>query len=388
MNLNQLATGVISGYVFKAVQFAASIALVPFLLDPAMLGVDDYGRAFALLGAFGMVSIATVGLHTSADRSLARAVSDPSLPAGDGAALLGSAIKIHLLVSLVCLTPIAVYGIEILRWLGIPTTSPYQRALAAAISITLFETALYPVRSPLLARGDLSYVNLIGMIELVGRTAMVFLWFTFGRPSIAAFLGLQAIFVLMRQLAFFFRIAPADRRHLHRAPLSRAFQTIRYAGPVTLSEGSTLLVRNIPVILASRFLGATEAGYVAIVANTLQGYVLQVFLAVFQPLAVPIASRLRLAEVSAPRLRRFLQLEAAYGLAIAAAFGQIIIWVPVAIPLWLGEQYFVIVLATQIMVAGCGIQTSTLIRRSILIGNGALTAALPRSQHLRSSRAH
>mgnify|MGYP000967725873 CR=1 FL=1 len=283
-------------------------------------------------------------------------------------------------MSLVCLIPVFAFGTELLQLLGIPTTSPYRLALAATIAITLFETALYPVRSPLLARGDLAYVNLIGMLELIGRTATLFLWFSFCRPSIAAFLGIQAIFVLIRQLAFFFRIAPAERRDLYRAPLMRSIQTVRYAGPVTLVEGSTLLIRNIPVILASRFLGATEAGYVAIVANTLQGYVLQIFVAVFQPLAVPLASRLRLTEASPSRLHRFLQLEATYGLGIATAFGQLIIWIPVVIPLWLGKEYSVIVLATQIMVAGCGIQTSTLIRRSILIGNGALTAAIPTIQ--------
>ncbi|MBK7949415.1 MAG: hypothetical protein IPK00_11915 [Deltaproteobacteria bacterium] len=249
--------------------------------------------------------------------------------------------------------------------------------MIAAGAISFLENALYLLRAPLIARGDIAYVNLVGMLELVARTIVVFAAFTLGTASVARFFGIQAAFTLARQLAFLARLEAGDRRGLWRARIGHAADAVRYAGPVSLAEGSTVLVRNVPVMLASRFLGATEAGYVAIVANTLQGYILQTFLAVFQPVAVPIASRLRLSQASPARLRRFLEIESVYALGIAMLFAQAILWTPLLIPLWLGDEFEAIVLATQIMIAGCGIQTSTLIRRSILIGHGALPAAVP-----------
>lgn len=377
MNLNQLATGLLSGYIFKAIQLAASIVLVPFLLDSDVLGVDDYGRAFAILGITGLFSIATVGLHYATDRAIAHAVAEERPGSPDVRDLVGSAIKVHSIVSLTCVVPFILFDTQVLTWIGIPADSSYRGAVFAAGVISLLENSLYPIRAPLIARGEIAFVNLIGMLELTGRTIAVFLVFTLSTGTIATLLGLQAVFTLARQFAYFARLRRTDRQGILRVPLSRALETVRYAGPVSLTEGSTLLIRNVPVILASRFLGPIEAGYVAIVANTLQGYILQIFLAVFQPIAVPIASRIRLSELSPSKRNRFLQLEAAYGLGIAVAFSQAIIWTPTFIPLWLGDEFENIVFATQVMIAGCGIQTSTLIRRSILIGHGALPQAAP-----------
>lgn len=377
MNLNQLATGVLSGYIFKAAQVAISLVIVPFLLAPDVLGVDDYGRTFAILGATGLFSIATIGLHNAADRAITRAVASARPGSTDVSELLGSAIKVHALVSLAWVVPFVVFDEWVLRSLGIPVEAGYSEAVWAAGAISLLECALYPVRSPLIARGDIAYANLITMLELLFRTASVFLVFSWVGGSVSSFLAIQAFFTLARQIAYYYRLAKSDRVHLVRAPIARAFETIRYAGPVSLAEGSTLLVRNLPVILASRFLGPTDAGYVAVVANTLQGYVLQIFLAVFQPIAVPIASRLRLAQASSSKRARFRQLEAGYAFVIACVFGQAIIWTPVLLPVWLGSEFVPIVLATQIMIAGCGIQTSNLIRRSILIGHGLLPDAVP-----------
>ena len=378
MNLNQLATGVLSGYVSKALQLGAALVLVPFLLDPDVLGVEDYGRAFAIVGMTGIFSIAVVGIHFSADRAIAQAVGRHAEQGGLGINhLLGSTTKVLSLISLAYVGSLLIFDTTTLGWIGIPPDPQYRAALLAAGAISFLENALYLVRSPLIARGDIAYVNLVGMLELAARTAAVFVIFTHSKATVATFFTIQAVFTLGRQIAFWARLDPSDRRGLMRAPMKHSLEAVRYAGPVSLAEGSTVLVRNVPVMLASRFLGATEAGFVAIVANTLQGYILQVFVAVFQPIAVPIASRLRLSQVTPSRLKRFLEIESAYGLGIAILFSQAILWTPRLIPLWLGTGFDGIVLATQIMIAGCGIQTSTLIRRSILIGHGALPAAVP-----------
>jgi O-antigen/teichoic acid export membrane protein len=205
----------------------------------------------------------------------------------------------------------------------------------------------------------------------------LFVLFSGAPGSVFDLLAIQALFTLLRQLAFVFRLEASDRAGFWRAELASAAETIRYAGPVTLAEGSIIAIRNAPVMLASRFLGAAEAGYVAVVANTLQGYFNQIFYSVVQPIALPIASRFTLSDAHSPRRRGFMDLESIYALGVAIVFGQLIYWTPAVIPLWLGESFEAIVLATQIMLAGSGMQTIAILRRSVLIGQGVLTEAVP-----------
>lgn len=377
MNLNQLATGVFSGYATKAIQLIASLVLVPFLLDREILGVEDYGRAFAILGVTGIFSFVVVGFHFSAERMIARSVgetgSSGSLSTID---LLGSATKVLLLTSVAYLAPLFFFESRILNWLGIPLEPRYHIALLAAGSISLLENGLYLFRVPLIARGDIAFVNLVGMLEITCRTLIVFLVFSSTDATIATLLIIQATFTLARQTAFILRLDSSERSRLLRAPLSHSIETLRYARLISVVEGSTLFVRNIPVIVASRCLGPTEAGFVAIVANTIQGYILQTFLAVFQPLAIPLAARLRFSEMNQSRRTQFLEIESLYVLAIALLFGQAIIWTPHLIPIWLGAGFEEITLPTQIMIAGCGLQTSSLIRRAMLIAHGELSRTI------------
>lgn len=378
MNIKQILSGVVSGYLTKVVQLVASVAIVPFLLAPDVLGVEDYGRAFTILGAVSVIGIAVAGIHLSADRAISQAVGRAAADGGRGVALmLGSGTKVLVLVNLAVVIPLIVFEEAIFSALGIPNDGRYAGAVAAAAAIAFGENALYLLRAPLIARGDMAFVNVVGMLEIAARTVTLFALFSRSRGSVVALLGIQAFFTISRQIAYAFRLEPADLSGFWRAPIASAAATIRYAGPVTLAEGSIIAVRNVPVMVASRFLGATEAGYVAVVANTLQGYFQQIFYSVVQPIALPIASRFALSESNSPRRRGFMDLEAIYVLVVAIVFGQMIYWMPVVIPLWLGGEFAEIVLATQIMLAGTGIQTIAILRRSVLIGQGVIADAVP-----------
>ena len=378
MNIKQIISGVVSGYLTKLIQLVASVAIVPFLLVPEVLGVEDYGRAFSILGATAVIGIAVAGIHLAADRAIAQAVGRAAADGGRLVAeMLGSGTKVLALVNLVFAVPLIVLEQEIFAALGIPTDGRYRGAVAAAAAISFGENALYLLRAPLIARGDIAFVNLVGMLEITARTATLFVLFSRQQGSVVELLGIQAFFTLCRQVAYVFRLEPSDRAGFWRAPISSAATAVRYAGSVTLAEGSVIAVRNLPVMVASRFLGATEAGYVAIVANTLQGYFLQIFYSVVQPIALPIASRFTLPDARSPRLRGFMDVEATYALGVAIVFGQLIYWTPTVIPLWLGEEFVEIVLATQIMLAGSGVQTISILRRSVLIGQGVIGDAVP-----------
>jgi O-antigen/teichoic acid export membrane protein len=378
MNVKQIVTGVLSGYVTKAVSLLASILVVPFLLDPDVLGVEDYGRAFSILGVVSVVGLFCAGIHMSADRSIARAVGHSGVDGEPSVSeVLGSTTKVLWLVNLLFAVPLVIFEEKVLSAVGIPLDPAYRWAVAAAVAISVSENAFYVFRAPLLARGEIAYVNLIGLLEVTGRTAMTFVLFSTVPATVAGLLGLQAFFTLARQIAFLFRLKQSDFSSIATVPISSAMESIRYAGPVSLAEGSVILVRNVPVMVASRFLGPTEAGYVAIVANTLQGYFLHIFYAVVQPIALPIASRFTLSDGDSSRRRWFLDMESAYTLGVTIVFAQLIYWTPAVIPLWLGKEFSIIVLPTQIMLAGSAIQTGAIIRRSALIGQGVIADAVP-----------
>ena len=76
MKLKQLVAGVATGYVTKAVQFVASMALVPFLLRPEVLGVENYGRVFTLIAFMSFGTVLTAGIRLSFVRSISQAVGD------------------------------------------------------------------------------------------------------------------------------------------------------------------------------------------------------------------------------------------------------------------------------------------------------------------------
>lgn len=378
MKIRQIAAGIVSGYASKLVQLLASVAIVPFLLRSEVLGVEAYGRAFAILGATSLIGIATTGLHLSAERAISRAIGRGTGDSGPTVGeMLGSGTKVLSLVSLAFVLPLLVFGDGVIRSLGLTPDADHRLGLLAAVSIALFENAFYLFRAPLLARGDIAYVNLVGLFEIVARTALIFVLFSSVRGTVATFLGIQAAFTLLRQLLLLARLGRSDLTGFAGAPLASAMETVRYAGPVSLAEGAVILIRNLPVVLATRFLGPTEAGWVAVVSNTLQGYFLQIFYSVVQPIALPIASRFALDAVGTNRRRGFMELEAAYSLGVAIVFAQLIYWTPLVIPLWLGQDLAVIGFATQIMLAGTGIQTGAIIRRSVLIGQGHFAAAVP-----------
>lgn len=378
MKLHQIVTGVLSGYASKAVALLASVAVVPFLLDPSVLGVEEYGRAYSILAVVSVIGIACAGIHLAADRAIARAVGRSGTGVGPTVAeTLGSTSKVLWLVNLVLVVPLALFEESVLAALGFPNDSRHRFSLLAAVAIVFAENALYPLRAPLLARGDIAFVNLVGLAEVIGRTAATFALFSAVSGTVVALLSIQAVFTVARQVAFLLRLDRSDLAGVVSAPIASAVEAVRYSGPVSLAEGSVILIRNLPVMVASRFLGPTEAGYVAIVANTLQGYFLQVFYSVVQPIALPIASRFSIIDRDSARSRLFTDVESAYVLGVSVVFGWLIFWTPAAIPLWLGDGFEAVVLPTQIMLAGSGIQTGSIIRRSVLIGQGAIAAAVP-----------
>jgi len=382
LKLRQLAAGVATGYVTKAVQFVATMALVPFLLRPDILGVDDYGRAFALIAYMGIGTVVTAGIRLSFLRSISQAVGDD--PDGTRRAvgsLLGSGTVILLVICAgLTLTGFA-FEDELLAFVQFPSEAGYRSALLLAMAWMTAENALFLFRGPLMARGAITYVNVVTMAEVLLRVGTLVALLPTARSPIAVYLGVHATFATLRGTAFAgwsLVRAPGDLRGVGAVRLADVWQTVLYSRSITLSEAANFLVHRTPVLLAARYLGATDAGFVAIVINTIQNYVMQILFTVVQPLALPIAARFDPRKISASARSFFYDLEGLYCGAILVVIAALTALAPELIRLWLGDGYEPIVRPAQVMLGGCGFEIVYAVRKSLLVGQGMLPEAMGR----------
>lgn len=382
MKLKQLVGGVATGYVTKAVQFVASMALVPFLLRPEILGVDDYGRAFTLVAFMGIGTVITAGIRLSFVRSISQAVGE----SGQGGPLrvgrlLGSGTVLVLALCAALAIPALVFRDALLDFVRFPDVADYRVAILYALLWMTAENGLFLFRAPLMARGAISYVNFVTMAEVVLRTGTLVLLLPGADAPLTTYFVVQFSYAALRSVAYSgwsLLHARSDYVGLLRPSMHELRDVVGYSGSLTLAEGSSFLVRRVPIMLASRYLGATEAGFIALVINTIQDYVLQILFAVVQPLAVPIAARFDPRRISASARAFFFDVEGLYCSAVIVVIGLLMALAPDLILVWLGEGYDPIVLPAQIMLAGCGIDIMYSIRKSLLIGQGLLPEAIGR----------
>lgn len=382
MKLKQLAAGIATGYVVKGVQFLAAMVLVPFLLRRDILGVEGYGRAFTLIAFMGAGAVMTAGVRLSFERSISRALgSDPDGTQGQVGSLIGSGTIVLLALCAVIGVPALIWETTLLELVRLPLESHYRVAFRLAVVWMATENSLSLSRSILMARGAISYINYVTMGEVFLRTAMLFLLLPRTEAVFIGYFAVHLAFTALRLAGFIgwsLTHAPADFRGLTRASVRDIKETVLYSRSITLAEGATFLVRRGPLLLASRYLAPTEVGFVALVINTIQNYVLTVLFAVVKPLALPIAARFDPRRLTATARKFFFDLEALYCAGVFLIVAEAIVLLPDLIHLWLGEGYGAIVLPAQVILGGCVVEITYAIRRSLLIGQGLLPEAVPR----------
>ncbi|MEM7410412.1 MAG: hypothetical protein AAF430_09280, partial [Myxococcota bacterium] len=296
MKVRQLIGGIASGYAYKAVLLASTLFLVPFFLRESVFGIEGYGTIFAILAYVNVLALFTGPLYLSFSRTISSAVGEIG-HAGrcDTQHPLGTGLKVLLGACGVLTGATILWRAELLGWIGLEPTPDAQLALALAAASYAMENGLILFRVPLITRGEIAFVNGVLMLEAAFRAVAFLVVFTLGPAAIAHYFAVQLGFVALRQLALFGRLRirfPEDLRGSVRAPWLRDLRSLRYSLSVTALTTSDMLVERIPVLLASRFFGPAESGYVALTIHTIRGNVLQAFSTVLQPIAVPVAARL------------------------------------------------------------------------------------------------
>ena len=378
MKLHQLLSGIVSGYVTKLIQLAVSLLLVPFLLREDVLGLDGYGRAFTMSSVVGLLPLFTEGLGFSFIRGVSRAVDrldgrGPGEVLGAGLKILGTACAAAVAATL-ALSPI------VLPLVGLDRSRDVVVAFALASLLYWVENVFQLLRAPLMARGAITFVNGVGAAEVTLRALAYLGIFTLWPATLTTYFAIHLSVALLRGLAQLLYLAsrwPGDLRGWRHGSWTMGRASIRQSWPITAQIGCDVLVHRLPTILANRLLGPEASGLVALAVNTIRGYVLQSLLAVLQPIAVPLASRLDPRQLSPGRRELLWHLEGIYVLVSGFLVTSALVCMPDLIRGWLGATYAALVTPAQAMLVASGIELAFNARLSLLIGQGLLGSAIP-----------
>lgn len=380
MKIRDLLSGIASGYLTKAIQLVISLALVPFLLRDDVLGLEDFGRASAILAAVQLLTLCTDGMRLSFTRAVAQAVGQPGGAASPGAAL-GSGSKVLALTCAALAGAIGLAAGPVLRFLSIDASPDNVRALWLTAALFFAENSFNLLQVPLMTRGAISYVNYCLTAETLLRAGGLWLALTLRPHSLSLYFAVFLAAALARHAVFALRLlrsSPQDLRGAARARIAVALPALRYSMPLTAHWGTTILIQRAPIVIASQFLGAEASGLIAIAITTIRGYFLQILFSVLQPIELPVGSLLDPRKLSAAARATLWDLEGIYVLSVTGLIACASSVAPELLRLWLGPGYAALALPSQIVLLGCGVELSLSLRRSIVTGQGLLGASVHR----------
>ncbi len=379
MRIGQLLSGVASGYASRAVQFAASVLLVPFLLRSDVLGLDGYGRAFTILALVALLRFAVDGMRIAFSRDVSIALG-PDQQTQPGL-VIGNRTKVLALACAGAAGPVALAGPLLLpAALGIEPTWESFAALCFGLMIFWSENALHLLRVPLVMQGRLSFVNACGAAEALLRALSYLVIFSIWPASLVTFFAIRAGFAFLRSLAYTIALymrTPGVLRGFLASSWRPPRSSLRYSLPITASRTCTALVQRIPVIAANVSLGAEASGLVALVMNTTRQYVIDTLFSVLRPLAVPIASRLDPRQLSTRSADFLWRLERLYIMSTTVVIAGAMTVTSELFLFWLGSGYESVILPAQLMLAGCCVEIAYRVREAILVGRGLIADTIP-----------
>ena len=370
MKVADIARGMITGYGLRLLQMVASLIVVPFLLRDDVLGIDNYGRIFSILGALSFVSLLTDGMKASFARSIAQSMSHEDISTGRR---IGSAVKLMTTICVVLGVVLLTGHVWLLELLSIPVEADYRMGAALAICAVVFENLLFIFSSLLTARGRMDVLNAILGVEVIVRNGAFLVWFSIADASLTGyftifFAGIAARLIVL--VAFSLSTWPRDFEGFWSSKIADSADAVRYSFSLSMVSVNYFIFQRLSIPLTARFIGPAEAGLLAIALGTIANNLSQVLFNVARPLLVPVASRIDFGSISASRSRLLLGIDGAYSLLVVLVTVSIIASMPTLIGLWLGVERLDLVLPAQILVAGACVQVGFNVRRAFLVGQG------------------
>lgn len=368
MNLVDLMRGMFFGYGLKLLQIAATLVVVPFILDE--LGLDRYGRIFVVMSVLGVTTIATDGLKLSFARTISQSIADG--PAAT-ARFMGAGLKAMLLVTVGVAVAAMLVRVPALELLGVPVEPEYVVAWSLAGWVVVVDSGLFSFHAYLTARGRLDLINALTGVEVILRNLAFVIVFMNFPPDAGVYLAIFLTGSFLRygaMIVYSIRRWPQDFSGMSEGRLRDSWAAVSYSLPLTLDSVQHYAFQRFSIPLVNRFIGPAEAGLLALGINTISNNLAQVLFTVARPLLVPIAARLDLETMASSTRRLLLSVDALFAVCVASTMVPLIAVMPTVIGTWLGPDYDVLSFPAQILVAGTTVNVSYNVRRSLLIGQG------------------
>lgn len=370
MRVVDIARGMLTGYGLRLLQIFATLLVVPYLLRDDMLGIDDYGRVYSILGALSLIALLTDGLKAAFARVISRSLSDDDASTGR---VIGSAAKIMTAVCSIATIVLVVAHREFLELLAIPVEFDYRAGWILAVLAVVLENALFILTSLLTARGRMDVMNVVLAFEVIGRNAVFVGWFHHFGASLTAYFSIYLAGVAIRMIAVLVYATTAwrgDFQGFWSGRIADSAEAVRYSFSLSLSSVNYFVFQRLSIPLTARFIGPAEAGMLAIALNTIANNLSQVIFNVARPLLIPVASRIRFDRLSESRARLLLDVDGLYTVLVCTVTAPMIAFMPTLIEVWLGAERSVLVVPAQILIAGATIQVGFNVRRALLVGQG------------------
>jgi len=370
MRVIDIVRGMLSGYGFKLVQILAVLFVVPFLLQDEIIGLDDYGRIFAILGLLSPLTLLTDGLKTSFSRSISRSLSDERWSTGQE---LGNAFALIASLSAILASIFFAFRIDLLGMIQVPIVRDYTLGFALAVAFVSIDSVFFILMTYLNAKGRADVVNSVMGIEVVGRNLAFVAWFATHGGSVSSYFMIFVFSASLRSLgllAYALRRWPADFIGFWSVNLLAMGEAVRYSLSLSAESINFYVFQRFTIPLTAAFIGPAEAGMLALGVNTISNNLSQVLLNVIRPLLIPIAARIRFDKLSDVRRRLLLDLDAIYVLVAGLVTVPIIAGMPTLVGVWLGQEYVELIFPAQILVAGTTLNVAFNMRRALMVGHG------------------
>jgi hypothetical protein len=376
-----LLAGLASGYVAIAVQAAAGLLLVPFLLSRHGVGLEGYGVIATLQAVAAMITVAFDGHRQESSRRLAGWII-----AADRNGVAGLLV-FTLLATAVVVGLAAMLSVPLIRWLEL-ASEEYATALLLALTCIVLEQFCYLLESSLHAARRSWIANALGAGDALLRALLVVALFTIRGASvdgffIAALAGLSGKAVLL-----WFTCRSSIGRVAR--PLT---QVLREEGahfirslPLALNGVAPYVVFRLSIIAGNKYLGAQQAGVLAIILVTLRTYLNQAIFSALRPMLISRLAISELQDMNSAARQRFADYILVYQALVYVVAIAAVCATPVWLPLWLGESlrpfvpHFMAAVAIYFLEIAYGVPYYCLVAhnhaRSLAVLNGAVAAAV------------
>jgi len=369
--VKNLLKGAVSGYTVRLAQVIISLLMVPFLLQDKMLGLKGYGEVFTLIAILVLISLILDGIKLSQSRFIAKSLDTQEYTSQ----ILGGSIKLVLFITTSIASLISLYPEKLADLAGLSQRQDIIFSLYAICLIFIIENTFYSFESMLHALGRTFFINIIAGIEVIGRNLAIVTYFIFVDVNILVWFIAQLSFIIMRVSIYFFIISNIRSNLLSgifTANIRSSFKILKYSLPASGRALSEALIYRSAVIASSNFLGPEAAGIVTLVVGTIRNYMVQSLFSIFRPMMIPLMSRISLESLNKEQQNKFKSFSELYTAIIFFTGFLSIAIMPELIQIWLGDNFYYLSPAIQIIILSCILELSASIKNSLLISDGEI----------------